>query len=255
MSAHGPSWPTVAHKYIRNITTRRRIIGALSFVVGLFFFWQALKSPLLKELEYRDPNRHSSPRQICIPATGDDLFASEYGQSYYEKLLNDIKALAEKGLSKGKEGLLEAIRDGEHESKVSEKGTGKYKIAVEKPLSRPQSHQSLRFSEENRLEYSGEKTEISDMSALRTSFPEYSEFAALNSMAATLPDVIFVPFEDATAEMTLTGWEDEWLSKAEYNVNQWGGLLEPKIDFIYSCKLVSEPIFLIDAKTRGERLR
>jgi hypothetical protein len=82
----------------------------------------------------------------------------------------------------------------------------------------------------------GIKEKTSESSAMRTAFPEYSEFVALNSRADSLPDVAYIPFEVATADMTLTGWEDEWFSKAEYDAAQWGSLSEPKIDFIYSCK-------------------
>jgi len=119
----------------------------------------------------------------------------------------------------------------------------------------PKGRRSPQWSEENQVKHQVQQQELSqaavdwirgktsESSALRTTFPEYSEFVALNSMADALPDVIHIPFEDATADVTLTGWEDEWFSKVEYDVEQWGSLSEPKIDFIYSCKSTFQHVY------------
>jgi hypothetical protein len=55
-------------------------------------------------------------------------------------------------------------------------------------------------------------------------------------MVDNLPDLIHVPFEQAVADVRLTGWEDQWFSQATYDVSKWGKLEEPKIDFVYLCR-------------------
>lgn len=70
----------------------------------------------------------------------------------------------------------------------------------------------------------------------RTSFPTYSEYLALDLMADTLPDIIHVPFEESTSDVTLQGWEDQWFSDGVFDSDRWGKLQEPKIDFIYTCQ-------------------
>ncbi|PMD49017.1 hypothetical protein L207DRAFT_413850 [Hyaloscypha variabilis F] len=87
------------------------------------------------------------------------------------------------------------------------------------------------------------KEKNSESLALRTTFPDYSEFVALNSMSGSLPDVIYIPFEAATADVTLTGWEDEWFSNAKFNVGKWGNLSEPKMDFVYTWVNGSDKAF------------
>lgn len=52
-----------------------------------------------------------------------------------------------------------------------------------------------------------------------------------------LPEVVRIPFEDAVKEIRLQGWEDNWFSSASFDPLKHGTLLEPKIDFVYNCKL------------------
>lgn len=70
----------------------------------------------------------------------------------------------------------------------------------------------------------------------RADFPSHDEFVKLDTMADGLPDVVHISFEDATEDVTLQGWEDEWLSEARFNATKWNKLEEPKIDFVYTCK-------------------
>lgn len=51
-----------------------------------------------------------------------------------------------------------------------------------------------------------------------------------------LPEVIRIPFEEAVGDVTLQGWEDEWISSATFDHDKHGSLSEPKIDFVYNCK-------------------
>jgi len=67
-------------------------------------------------------------------------------------------------------------------------------------------------------------------------FPPYSEYAGLNEKAEALPDIIHMPFEDTTTDVILEGWEDQWFTNAEFNVEKWGKINETKIDFVYTCK-------------------
>jgi hypothetical protein len=67
-------------------------------------------------------------------------------------------------------------------------------------------------------------------------FPAYSNYAELDEKADALPDIIHIPFEDSTADVVLEGWEDLWFSEAELNVEKYGRITEPKIDFVYTCK-------------------
>jgi hypothetical protein len=72
-------------------------------------------------------------------------------------------------------------------------------------------------------------------------FPSRADCEEVREKADTLPDMVFVPFEDAVADMELMGWEDLWVSKARYAGPK---LAEPKIDFVYNCK----QLFICDAK-------
>lgn len=54
--------------------------------------------------------------------------------------------------------------------------------------------------------------------------------------AQLLPEFIHIPFEDAVADETLEGWEDDWWSEVNYDAEKWGNMEEPKIDFVYLCK-------------------
>jgi hypothetical protein len=267
ISADEAKWPKVAaHHYIRSIARRRvRVLVVLSF--ALCFFWQAMKRPLPEELdvllkELNPWGSHSAldlPRR-CLAVTEDPLPILEPRQSYSHEFRNKIKhrqteTLTQKGLSKEKEDVSESILDRELTNEMPEEGTWKQKNTVEGLMVSPQSRRSLQWSDENQVKYrvqqqelsqaaiDGIKEKTSEPPAQRTKFPEYSEFVALNSMAETLPDVIHIPFEDATADVTLTGWEDEWFSKVEYDVGQWGNLSEPKIDFIYSCKSTFQHVY------------
>jgi hypothetical protein len=64
-------------------------------------------------------------------------------------------------------------------------------------------------------------------------FPSRDECNEVREKADTLPDMVFVLFEDAVADMELMGWEDLWVSKARYAGPK---LSEPKIDFLYNCE-------------------
>lgn len=63
-------------------------------------------------------------------------------------------------------------------------------------------------------------------------FPAYTECTALQEKADTLPDLLFVPFEQAVEDIEMMGWEDMWVAEARYNGPK---LLEPRIDFVYNC--------------------
>ena len=67
-------------------------------------------------------------------------------------------------------------------------------------------------------------------------FPSYEDYIALDEKGEALPDVVHMPFEDTTSDVTLEGWEDRWYSHAEFDISTWGNLSEPKIDFVYTCK-------------------
>lgn len=57
----------------------------------------------------------------------------------------------------------------------------------------------------------------------------------LNSLMRELPEVVRIPFEEAVQDVTLEGWEDDWFSSATYDIDRFGELEEPKIDFVYNC--------------------
>lgn len=54
----------------------------------------------------------------------------------------------------------------------------------------------------------------------------------LQEKADTLPDLLFVPFEDAVKDVEMMGWEDLWVADARY---EGPNLPEPRIDFVYNC--------------------
>lgn len=64
------------------------------------------------------------------------------------------------------------------------------------------------------------------------SFPAWRQCEHVKERADTLPDMLFVPFEQAVHDMLLQGWEDDWVAKAEYTGPK---LQEPRIDFVYNC--------------------
>jgi len=59
---------------------------------------------------------------------------------------------------------------------------------------------------------------------------------SLEEKADSLPDLVHFPFEDVVKDDVLQGWEDSWVAHASYDVQTWGRLSEPKIDFVYLCK-------------------
>ena len=59
----------------------------------------------------------------------------------------------------------------------------------------------------------------------------------INERIKQLPEVIRIPFEEAVNDIKLEGWEDQWFSTAVYNIDSYGTLPEPKIDFVYNCWL------------------
>jgi hypothetical protein len=65
-------------------------------------------------------------------------------------------------------------------------------------------------------------------------FPSWDECQSLKEKADSLPDMLHVTFEQSVKDVVLEGWEDEWVSKARYTGPR---LKEPKIDFVYNCKL------------------
>ncbi|KAI0156692.1 hypothetical protein GGR52DRAFT_583010 [Hypoxylon sp. FL1284] len=63
------------------------------------------------------------------------------------------------------------------------------------------------------------------------------------SLYSVLPDVIRIPFEEAVQDIKLDGWEDEWFSTGRFDVDKYGPLAEPKIDFVYNWVNGSEEAF------------
>jgi len=265
ISADETKWPkAAAHHYIRNIT-RRRIFVALYFVLCLYF-WQAMKKSFSKECEVSlnqlnpgGPGGALGLARRCAAVAEDPLPTIEPRPWYSHVFCNKVKhqqteTLASQGSSEENENKSELILDQELTNEMPEDGTWEQKNAVGGLMVSLQSRWSLQSWEKNQVKHQMQqelgrvtmdstKEKTSGSSALRTTFPEYSKFVALNSRADTLPDVIYIPFEAATTDVTLTGWEDEWFSKAEYNVDQWGNLSEPKTDFVYSCKSIFEHVY------------
>jgi hypothetical protein len=56
---------------------------------------------------------------------------------------------------------------------------------------------------------------------------------SLEEKADLLPEIVHIPFDDAVRDVTLDGWEDEWVAKGRFDNKKWGNLKEPKIDFVY----------------------
>lgn len=59
---------------------------------------------------------------------------------------------------------------------------------------------------------------------------------SLEEKGYSLPEIVFIPFEDAVKDEVLHGWEDHWVAHGSYDAKKWGNLVEPKIDFVYLCK-------------------
>ncbi|KAJ4356779.1 uncharacterized protein N0V89_004815 [Didymosphaeria variabile] len=66
----------------------------------------------------------------------------------------------------------------------------------------------------------------------RYTFPDWDECVTVKEKADNLPDLLHVTFEQSVQNVTLDGWEDEWIAKARYTGPK---LQEPKIDFVYNC--------------------
>ncbi|OAP54919.1 3-O-alpha-D-mannopyranosyl-alpha-D- mannopyranose xylosylphosphotransferase [Fonsecaea erecta] len=62
---------------------------------------------------------------------------------------------------------------------------------------------------------------------------ESQQHLSLEKRAESLPEFIWVPFEETVKDEVLRGWEDEWVSSGTYDFEKWGPLEEPKIDFVY----------------------
>lgn len=58
-----------------------------------------------------------------------------------------------------------------------------------------------------------------------------------------VPDVIRISFEEATRDIELDGWEDDWFSSGSFDADKEGPLVEPKIDFVYNWVNGSEEAF------------
>ncbi len=64
-----------------------------------------------------------------------------------------------------------------------------------------------------------------------------------NSLYQAKPTVIRISFEEATQYVELAGWEDGWFSSGIYDVERYGQLAEPKIDFVYNWVNGSDDAF------------
>jgi hypothetical protein len=67
---------------------------------------------------------------------------------------------------------------------------------------------------------------------------ESKQHLSLEQRAESLPEYVWVPFEEAVKNEVIHGWEDEWVSTGTYDHEQWGKLEEPKVDFVYLCKIL-----------------
>jgi len=82
----------------------------------------------------------------------------------------------------------------------------------------------------------------SDVSSYENGSEELAFFSnqqactSLRDRIESMPDMIHIPFEDATSDVDLYGWEDQWFSHGIYSSERYGNFTEPKIDFIFTCK-------------------
>lgn len=88
---------------------------------------------------------------------------------------------------------------------------------------------------------------------------ESKQHLSLEQKADSLPEFVWVPFEEAVKDQVLDGWEDEWISDGKYDNRKWGALKEPNIDFVYLCKIsytrrVDLRVVWADRFSRGERV-
>jgi hypothetical protein len=72
---------------------------------------------------------------------------------------------------------------------------------------------------------------------------ESDQHLSLEAEAELLPDFVYMPFEEAVKEEHLDGWEDRWLSEGFYDLESYGTLPEPSIDFLYLWVNGSEDAF------------
>lgn len=83
------------------------------------------------------------------------------------------------------------------------------------------------------------KTRKNSPASWAKAFPEHDRYADLVRQAQKLPDIVMIPFEVAVSNDVLQGWEYQWVSDARYDLELWGRLKEPKIDFVYTCQYTS----------------
>jgi len=141
-----------------------------------------------------------------------------------------------------------AIKQGLRQSEAVE-GHGIFETIDEKP---PQLVQQAfeRLVEQHLApapKYEGEKLIPNAQSSGPKRFPPYAEYALLDEKAEALPDIVHIPFDVSTLDVVLEGWEDEWFADANLNIEKWGKIKEPKIDFVYTCK--NPEILSIDIHT------
>ncbi|KXS93473.1 hypothetical protein AC579_7085 [Pseudocercospora musae] len=74
-------------------------------------------------------------------------------------------------------------------------------------------------------------------------FPSYEKYTALVDQAYGLPDLVYIPLEEAVKDDVLHGWEAEWLVNVTYDAQRWGLFREPRIDFVYTWVNGSEKAF------------
>ncbi|KPI41667.1 3-O-alpha-D-mannopyranosyl-alpha-D-mannopyranose xylosylphosphotransferase [Cyphellophora attinorum] len=72
---------------------------------------------------------------------------------------------------------------------------------------------------------------------------ESDQHLSLEAEAELLPDFVYMPFEGAVEDEHLDGWEDRWLSEGFYDLESYGTLSEPSIDFLYLWVNGSEDAF------------
>ncbi|KAH8900303.1 hypothetical protein GQ53DRAFT_776955 [Thozetella sp. PMI_491] len=63
------------------------------------------------------------------------------------------------------------------------------------------------------------------------------------SLYKAQPDAIRISFEEAVRDVELAGWEEEWFSSGVYDVEKYGALAEPKLDFVYNWVNGSDEAF------------
>ncbi|CAJ2506806.1 Uu.00g079920.m01.CDS01 [Anthostomella pinea] len=64
-----------------------------------------------------------------------------------------------------------------------------------------------------------------------------------NTLYQAVPEVVRIPFEEAVQDVELQGWEDEWFSSGNYNIEDNDPLAEAMIDFVYNWVNGSDQAF------------